>query len=218
MTHERWLTPTDVRLLGSLVETPNLVRAARSIGIGRDRAVYRLQRLARLYGHAVTVARRGGTTPGATRLTPLGRRLLDDARGTDEGGPHWIGVYHTGPPTRVTLGNGKELVVSFHASEGQRVAVAVHPEAFVVARRKVELSARNVLAARVIRTHLRPNGAAELTADWGGTRVRVALTWASVERLGLVPGTRVYLYVKAVALRRVAPGGGAPPTRGSPRS
>jgi molybdopterin-binding protein/molybdate transport repressor ModE-like protein len=218
MTAERWLTPTDVRLLGSLVVTPNLVRAARSIGIGRDRAVYRLQRLSRLYGHAVTVAVRGGTSPGATRLTALGRRLLDRARGTEGRGPRWTGVYRAGPPARVVLGRGKELVVSFRAAEGQRVAVAVDPEAFVVARRKVELSARNVLTARVVRALHRPNGVAELTADWGGTPVHVALTWSSVERLGLAPGARVYLYVKAVALRRVAGGETSRPTRGSPRS
>ncbi|MCI4364769.1 MAG: TOBE domain-containing protein [Thermoplasmata archaeon] len=218
MSEERWLTPTDVRLLGSLAETPNLVRAARSIGIGRDRAVYRLQRLARLYGHAVSVAHRGGTTPGATRLTALGRRLLQRAGGTDPEVQQWSGVYRTGPPPRVVLGPGKELVVSFPAGEGRAVRVAVEPEAFVIARQRVDLSARNVLRVRVVAAHRRPHGEAEVLADWSGTPVRVALTWSSVERLRLTPGARVYLYVKAVALRRIAAAVPARTTRGSPRS
>ncbi len=148
MSGERWLTPTDVRLLGSLARTPNLVRAARAIGIERDRAVYRLQRLSRLYGRAVAVGRRGGVTPGATRLTALGRRLLERAGGPSTSAQHWVGSFHVGPPPRVVVGPGRELVVSFRASDGQRVAVDVDPEAFVVARRRAELSARNVLRAR----------------------------------------------------------------------
>jgi len=218
MRGERWLTPTDVRLLGSLDRTPNLVRAARSIGIGRDRAIYRLQRLSQLYGGAVTVGRRGGTTPGATRLTALGRRLLGREDGRGSPAQRWIGTYRAGPPPRVTLGTGRDLVVSFRATEGQRVGLEADPEAFVVARRRVDLSARNVLEARIVRTDLRPEGTAELVADWAGTPVRVALTWSSIERLRLVPGARVYLYVKAVALRRAAARGRTRPTPGSPRS
>jgi len=217
MSGERWLTPTDVRLLGSLARTPNLVRAARAIGIERDRAVYRLQRLARLYGRAVAVGRRGGATPGATRLTALGRRLLERAGGPSTSAQRWVGSYHRGPPPRVAIGSGRELVVSFRAPDGQRVAVEVDPEAFIVSRRRVELSARNVLRTRVVRAVPRPGGTAELEADWSGTPVRVALTWASVERLRLTPGTWVYLYVKAVALRRGS-SGPTRPTRGSPRS
>jgi molybdopterin-binding protein/molybdate transport repressor ModE-like protein len=217
MSADRWLTPTDVRLLGSLARTPNLVRAARAIGIERDRAVYRLQRLTRLYGRAVAVGRRGGATPGATRLTALGRRLLERAGGPSTSAQRWVGSYHLGPPPRVVVGPGRELVVSFHATDGQRVTVDVDPAAFVVARRRVELSARNVLRVRVVRAVPRPGGTAELEADWAGTPVRVALTWASVERLRLTPGAWVYLYVKAVALRRGSRSS-ARPTRGSPRS
>jgi molybdopterin-binding protein/molybdate transport repressor ModE-like protein len=199
---ERWLTPVDVRLLGELAREANLVHAARAIGVGRDRAIYRLERLARLFGGAVAVGRRGGPTPGATRLTPLGRRLLRGASGLRPGANRWSGIYRRVPSPRVIVGPNAELEVAFRGRDGGRATVEVDPEAFVVARRPVDLSARNALGATVERVQRHPDGRALLTARWGGRRVRVALTGGSVDRLRLAPGVRVYLYVKAVAVRR----------------
>jgi molybdopterin-binding protein len=91
------------------------------------------------------------------------------------------------------------------------VEVAVDPGTIVVARHRVELSARNALLATVRSIDVRGAQRAELRALWNGLVVRVEITPGSIRRLALVPGTRVYLYVKAVSIRHVA-------TRGSPRS
>jgi molybdate transport repressor ModE-like protein len=199
---ERWLAPVDVRLLGELAHEPNLVHAARTLGVGRDRAVYRLKRLERLFGRPVAVGQRGGPNPGATHLTPLGRRLLRAATGIHPGANLWTGTYRAGPPPTVVFGPGALLEVSFHARDGNPVTVEVDPEGFVVARRPVTLSARNVLRIVVERVRVHPDDTATLVARWGDRPVRVALTLGSVRRLGLTPGTRAYLYAKAVAVRR----------------
>ena len=203
MSAEPWLAPVDVRLLRALAREPNVVRAARALGIGRDRAVYRLRRLATLFGRPVAVGHRGGPTSGATHLTPLGRRLLGRAEGVRPGSHRWRGTYTARPSPRVTLGPGALLEVAFRARDGARVTVEVDPEAFVVGRHRFLLSARNALAAIVRRVHARPGGTAFLEALWRGRTVRVAITTGSIARLGLVPGARIYLYVKATAIRRV---------------
>lgn len=210
MSVERWLTPVDVRLLSELAHEPNLVHAARTLGIGRDRAVYRLRRLERLYHGAVATGHRGGTTPGVTRLTPIGRRLLRSMEGRHAGANRWTGVYRTGPPPHVEFAPGAGLEVSFRGREGAQLTVEVDPEAFVVARRPVDLSARNALVTRVERVQVHANGTAALVARWGDHSVRVALTSNSVARMGLKPRVRAYLYVKAVAVRRVASPGSLP--------
>ena len=203
MSSEPWLAPVDVRLLRALAREPNVVRASRALGIGRDRAVYRLRRLATLYGAPVAVGHRGGLTPGATHLTPLGRRLLGRAEGAHPGSQRWKGTYRTRPSPRVALGPGAELEVAFRARDGARVTVEIDPEACVIGRERFLLSARNALPATVQRVHARPGGTAFLEALWQGRTVRVAITAGSIERLKLVPGARVYLYVKATAIRRI---------------
>jgi molybdopterin-binding protein/molybdate transport repressor ModE-like protein len=210
---ERWLTPMDIRLLARLSTTPNVVRASRSLGIPRDRAVYRLARLRRLYGGPVVRARRGGPTPGETRLTALGRRLLRDSSDArpESRINRFSGIYRGGPSPTVDLGHGRRLQVSFRAREGAPVEVAVDPGSIVVARRPAELSARNALPVTVQSTRSHGAQNAELRALWRGLVVRVGITPGSIRRLALDPGARVYLYVKAVSVRRVA-------TRGSPRS
>jgi molybdopterin-binding protein/molybdate transport repressor ModE-like protein len=203
MSAERWLTPVDVRLLAELEREANLVHAARAIGVGRDRAVYRLERLARLFGGAVALGQHGGVTPGATRLTPLGRRLLRGATGGRPGANRWSGIYRRVPSPRVVLGPNLELEVAFRGKDGDGVTVEVDPEAFVVARRRVDLSARNALHVIVERVQRHPDGTALLKTRWDGRPIRVAITSGSVDRLHLAPGARAYLYVKAVAVRRV---------------
>lgn len=204
MSAERWLTPTDRRLLTALRRVPNLVRAARRVGIGRDRAVYRLQRMRRLYGAPVARGERGGPRAGSTRLTPLGLRLARAAasRSSRRVRQHWSGTYHVGSPASVDLGRGAHLEVAFRAKDRERVRVEIDPEMVFVARGRFESSARNVLPAEIVALVRRLSGRATLTALWRGRPVRVALTGASVDRLRLAPGIRVYLYLKAVAVRR----------------
>lgn len=202
MTAERWVTPLDLRLLDRLSTEPNLVRAARELGIGRDRALYRLVRLRRLYGGPVARGRKGGATPGRTELTPLGRQLLRRSWGIGGRTNRWTGIYHRLPGPRVDLAGGGRLEVSFRHREGEVVTVEVDPQAIVVGRRRAELSTRNVLPATVTAVRRNRAGTAELTAQWGDRAVRVALTTSSVQRLGLRPGRRAYLFLKAVAVRR----------------
>lgn len=201
-TWPRSLTSLDVRLLERLSVEPNVVRAARTLGIGRDRAVYRLARLARIFGRPVATGRRGGPSPGQTRLTPLGRRLLRESSGTRPGTNRFAGVYRSRPSPHVELGDGAALEVAFPAAEGRAVALEVDPEAFVIAREKADLSARNRLDVVVERVRARADGTAVLTGRWGSRTVRATLTVGSVERLGLAAGRRAFLYVKAVAVRR----------------
>jgi molybdopterin-binding protein/molybdate transport repressor ModE-like protein len=209
---ERWLAPVDVALLERLREEPNLVRAARTLGIGRDRAVYRLARLHRLFGAPVARGRRGGRSPGATRLTALGRRLLAGSGGGPSVSNRWQGVFRGRPTPHLALVGGGRLAVGFRAREGATVPIEVEPETVVVGRTRVELSTRNILPATVETVRIRAGGGADLIARWAGRPVRVALTAGSVSRLGLAPGRRVYLYVKAVSVRR-----GRSATPGSPR-
>lgn len=205
MTQEAFLTPTDRRLLRALAREPNLVHAARRLGIGRDRAVYRLRRLRRLYGRPIATGHPGGAgRAGATVLTAFGRRL---AHGSAAAAPRpsqsWVGVYCAGSPPTVTFGAGAALVVAFRAADRAKVRVAVEPETILVAGRRFDSSARNVLSVVVARITRRPGGGRLLHARWGGRTIRAAITDESVARLGIAPGRRVLLYLKAVSVRRI---------------
>jgi hypothetical protein len=69
------------------------------------------------------------------------------------------------------------------------------------------------VVARVERD--RGRGGRTLLVRSGPEMFRVAITDEPIRQLHLTPGARVWLYVKATAVRRVGP---ARPTRGSPRS
>ncbi len=220
------VTDTDVALLRSLARERSVVAASRAVGISRDTAVYRLARLERAFGGPVVAAERGGRGHGGTSLTPLGDRILRDgfdavelldARPVTPLAPsnHWVGVYRTGPPATVEVGPGLRLRVPFVADDGATVAVHLDPESVLVARDRFPSSARNVLAGTVVAVTDGP-GSVTLVVDVGGARVRASVTEETVAQMRLRPGARVWLYVKATALRRGAPPG--PTTRGSPRS
>lgn len=225
----RIVTATDVALLRTLVRAPSVVAASRTVGLSRDQANYRLARLEAAFGGPVVESRRGGRGHGTTRLTPLGDRivrqgfdsveLLDARPVAPLPRPNLLrGVYHRDPAPEVLLGPGVRLRVAFPADEGETVSVLVDPESILVARRKFPSSARNVLRGTIeaVRPGRNPLGWT-LIVRTGPARLRVAVTEEPVHQLGLAPGARVWLYVKATALRRV---GRAPsaPTRGSPRS
>lgn len=217
----------DVELLARIGTRASVVAAARELGISRDRANYHLRRLARAFGGPVVAAARGGASHGGTLLTPLGDRI---ARGgfdvLDLLGPRspspapanrLEGTYRAGPPPTVEVAPGLALRVAFAAPDGARVSLLLDPETVVVARGRFASSARNVLGATVeaVRSGTGPVGRL-LTVRTGPLRLRIALTDETVRALGLARGRRVFLYVKATALRRV--GRAAAPSRGSPRS
>lgn len=202
MTTEQWLTPTDRRLLAALRTRPSLVQAARALGITRDKAVYRLQRIRRLYGKPAAVGHRGGGAVGATTLTAFGRSLLRGGEGAHRGANRWLGVYYASPSPHVDLGNGRELEVAFAARPHEHLRVEVDPESFVIARTHFESSARNVLNVTVESVRPYGPGRVRVHARWGGLRVRATVTPASVQRLRLARGRSAFFYLKAVAVRK----------------
>lgn len=215
MVADRYLTPTDVKLLGALASTTNLVRAARTVGISRDRAVYRLERIGRLYGKPAAAGHRGRGATGSTTLTPFGRRLLAPRRGEGPADNRWEGVFHPRPGPHVDLAEGRSLTVAFRAHPGERVTLSAPPEAFLLARRRFESSARNVLRALLTRVHPLGNGQVLVEGRWEGLPVRAAVTASSARRLRLAAGESVYFYLKAIAVRKVPSSGAASgrPTR-----
>jgi len=224
----RTVTDTDVALLRSLERERSVVAASREVGISRDRATYRLGRLERAFGGPVVQSVRGGRGHGGTRLTPLGDRIVREGFDSIElldaqpvaplSRPNLVrGVYRRRPEPAVELEGGFALRVAFDAEDGETVGVLLDPEAVLVARARFPSSARNVLVGTVdsVRTGPPPIGRT-VVVRVGTTRLRASVTAEPVRQLHLRPGARVWLYVKATALRRV--GGPVAPTRGSPRS
>ena len=215
MTGANLVTSTDVALLRALAHERSLVSASRRVGITRDRAVYRIARLARAFGGPVVESARGGAGHGGTVLTVLGDRivrggfasieLLDAHPLTPLATPNLLhGVYHGGPAPEVRVGRSLRLRVAFPAEDGAAVSFLLDPEAVVVARRRFPSSARNVLHGLVEGVGRARDGLdLTLLVRCSGCRLRVALTAEPVRQLGLRPGVPVWLYVKATALRRV---------------
>jgi len=222
------VTDTDIALLRHLAYDRSVVAASRRVGISRDRATYRLARLGEAFGGPVVASVRGGRGHGESRLTPLGDRIVRQGFDTVEllearpVAPPSIsnllrGVYHRTPMPSVSLAKGVQLRVAFPANEGEPVSVVLDPESILVARGKFPSSARNVLPATV--EEVRPGAEPlerTLVVRAGSVRLRVSVTEEPVRQLRLARGARVWLYVKATAIRRVGRAWPAP-TRGSPR-
>jgi molybdopterin-binding protein/molybdate transport repressor ModE-like protein len=214
----RYVGADETALLSAIGRSGSVVVAARATGMTRDRAVYRLGRLARLFGGPLVVAARGGRRHGTTRLTALGASVLRSgysasfARTTGPQRPTrgtnvLYGTFRKGPPPSVALGpEGPELRVAFDAVDGEAVGVALDPEAIVLAERPFRSSARNVLRAEVTGRPSRPrHGEALVRLRLGRARLRALVTAETVTELGIRPGATVWLLVKATALRPVAP-------------
>ena len=222
------VTSADVALLRALARERSVVGASRRVGMSRDRAVYRLERLARAFGGPVIASVRGGSRYGGSELTVLGDRVLRGGFGSLEllgarptvplTTPNLVrGIYRSQPSPTVRVGPSLRLHVAFRAEDGASIAVLVDPEAIVVARRRFPSSARNVLAGSVEAT--RPGGGRlgrTLLVRTGPVRWRIAITDAALRQLGLGNGTRVWLYLKATAVRPVAPAGSSAPRRRGP--
>lgn len=209
------MTPLDIELLAAIEATGSIVDACAQIAATRDRAMYRLRRIARALGAPVVISARGGASRGGTSLAPAGRRILLRGPGpvpTENGrgpkGPLNVnvlgGVWRSAPQPHVALSRGLALFVTFSAREGERVRVAVEPEALVVARSRFPSSARNVLPGTI-------ESVGRVDALRALLRVRVgeslslyaAITPRSEASLRLRPGSRVYLYLKATAVTRL---------------
>jgi molybdate transport repressor ModE-like protein/molybdopterin-binding protein len=217
VTRATRVSSTDVALLKALARQRSVVAASRAIGISRDRAVYRLQRLAQAFGGPVVRGARGGRHHGRTVLTGLGDRiarggfdsveLLNARPATPLDPPNVLrGTYRAGPTPWVAVRAGLRLRVAFPADDGEAVALWLDPDAILVARRRFPSSARNVLPGRIERLYPDPGlGRRTIAVRVGRTRLRAAVTAEAVRALALAVGGDVVLYVKATALRRTAP-------------
>lgn len=228
MTHrEVLIAPVDLGLLWALSRSGSLTEACHTVGLSRDRGVYRLRRLRRAAGTAIVRSERGGAVHGVTKLTAAGRALLerrpgdavDGPRGPpgEEAGATLSGSWRAGDPPTVRLPRGPTLRVAFSARSGEKVQVHVDPEAVLLAAGRFPTSARNVLPASVVGVRPVDPDDAE-SPRWvelrvGAHRLVASVTLAAVRALRLARGRRVYAYVKATAVRRRDP-----PTRGSLRS
>jgi molybdate transport system regulatory protein len=222
------VTDQDVTLLRSVGQERSVVAASRRVGITRDRAVYRLQRLARAFGGPIVASARGGPAHGGSQLTELGDRIVRGGFDSVEllnarplaplsSSNRVAGIYRRAPFPEVVVGRALHLRVAFAAEAGERVSLLLDPEAVVVARRRFASSARNELSGTVVSVRANGPDGRTLVVRAGGVRLRVSVTPDAVRQLGLRPGASVVLYVKATALRRVGPSGRGP-TRGSLRS
>lgn len=225
------VTSTDVALLRSLAQERSIVGASRRLGISRDRAVYRIERLERAFGGPVVVGSRGGAGHGGSTLTALGDRivrggfdsveLLGAHPVTPVAAPNLLhGVYRRAPYPEVRVGRSLRLRVAFPAPDGEEVSLLLDPESILVAPRRFPSSARNVLRGTV--ESVRSEAAdleRVLVIRCQGVRLRVTITDEPVHQFHLRPGATAWLYVKATALRRVEdrPVGRGPSSPGSPR-
>lgn len=200
-----WITPVDQQLLEALALAPSVAEACRRAGLTRDRGIYRLRRLSEGFGGPVVRSRRGGPGVGGAHLTRLGRALLERARGEPAGAPRrnrLCGTFRAGPPPRVEVDGGPSLVVAFRARDGERVAVGCAPEALLLARAEFDTSARNVLPVVVAGHRAVGRDREEVRLALGPAELRASVTPAAVARLRLERGRRLFVYLKATALRR----------------
>ncbi len=210
---EAYVTPVDIELLAALEATGSIVEACARISITRDAGMYRLRRLRRAVGSPVVASERGGEDRGGTTLTDAGRRLLMRGSGPIRGAAVGTiplpvnllrGSWSPSPQPHVSVDDRVDLYVTFVARAGESVRVAVEPEAIVVARSRFPSSARNVLRGTV-ESLRRVDGLRSLLHVRVGdaTYVDAAITPRSETRLGLKPGTQVFLYLKATAVARM---------------
>jgi len=217
------VTPVDVALLDAVERTGSVVAAARAVGISRDRAVYRLERLRRRMDGPVVAARRGGADGGRTGLTRRGRSVVIGgaeavawpAPGRPPRHQGFVGTFHGDPEPHVVGRDGFAASVAFAAHDGERVSVRIDPESIVVLLHPTRTSARNAWPGTVERVRTPPtqdsSSRRELLVRVGTHRLTVALTDESVRALRLVPGRRVTLLAKATAVRRVGATRGSRP-------
>ena len=219
----RAVTDADVALLRTLARERSIVAASRAVGISRDRATYRLARMEEAFGGPVVTSVRGGRSHGTSRLTSLGDRIVRqqgfDAVELLDAKPVvppyrsnlLRGIYHRVPAPEVALGENLRLRVAFPADDGEPVRLLLDPESILVARKRFPTSARNVLPGTVEQVRPGPGSITRtLVVRAGPVRLRAAVTDEPVRELRLRRGARVWLYVKATALRRVDQSRGTP--------
>ena len=107
--------------------------------------------------------------------------------------------------TQVESAGGLRLAVPWSLAPGSSVCIGLRAEDILLAldppRR---ISARNVIEGRVVSCEARDEDV--LVEIDAGERLTAKLTTAAVRALEVAPGARVYLIVKAQALRRLSSG------------
>ncbi len=214
----------DLSLLRSLDQSRSVVAASAHVGISRDRAIYRLQRLRDAVGGPVVTSERGGSGHGGTRLTDLGHRVARGGFNSVElvaarasaglSAPNRLaGVYRHVPTPAIRARAPSPPSGGVRRRRGRAGRAPPRPGGDPRRARAV----RDQRAERAPGTveSIRPAGrlGRTLVVRVGPVRVRAAVTPEPIRQLGLAPGTSVYVYVKATALRRAPGGRGRPYSR-----
>jgi molybdate transport system ATP-binding protein len=101
---------------------------------------------------------------------------------------------------------GHLRVPRLDAPPGRRVRVRIRAvDAALALDPPVRASVVNVLIGTIAAVDPEEGPGATARVDLGGAELVVAITRLSAERLGLAPGVRVYVMIKAVALDREQP-------------
>jgi molybdate transport system ATP-binding protein len=104
--------------------------------------------------------------------------------------------------SEIDLGGTRVQTASLDLERGTRVTLGVRAEDILLSLEPLELtSARNVLAGTI--EELKPHGPSVELRITTPVSFRVIVTPASVRELGLEPGKRVYLLIKAAAFHRL---------------
>lgn len=104
---------------------------------------------------------------------------------------------------RLTFAGGAIVVPALAARKGEVIRLFVQARDVMIARRPPEdVSALNILAARVEGLHAVDGASVEVWLSLGGVRVRARITKRSAAALGLEPGIACFAILKSVALAR----------------
>jgi len=208
----------DAALLRAIDEHGSLNRAAEALGRSFAHAQRRIVALEDAFGRLVE-RHRGGSGGGGSELTDAARDLLarfDRLRAEFSG---VAGVPQTVLPGRVVARHGELAEVETDAGVvralappgADRVEVTLRADAVtLIAPEEVPedagTSARNRFPGEVTAVEAGETVAlVELAVD-GGVRLAALVTLASVERLGLEPGTPAVATFKATATRAIPVG------------
>lgn len=165
------MTERRLELLRRLAETGSILRAARASAMSWRGAWLAIDAMNSAAPAPLVERRAGGKGGGGTRLTPAGRRLLEDCS---------------------LLAKGHAAALKRSGSRASALGALGW-----LRRLAVRTSARNQLFGRVVRVRPGPVNAEVLLALKGGDRLTAVITKDSLEELALRRGSEAFALVKA---------------------
>lgn len=171
-----------VALLEAIRDTGSMTRAAQAVGISYKTAWDHVQDMHNVAERALVQRSAGGVGGGGTTLTAEGLALIAAFRQVER--EHGLML---------------ERLSTTLADPGHMLKT--------LSRLGLRTSARNQLAGRVTRVQRSGvNARVELALPGTDDRIQVSLTTASLQRLGIVPGTPALALIKAPSVVLAAPG------------